>query len=194
MAEITLCSIPECGKPRANKRGWCGKHYYRWRVHGDPYKTRKAANGEAAEYFYSTVMSHTGDDCLIWPFSHDNHGYGGYVTVNGKRYRPHVLSCIETHGPRPSPEYEAAHSCGKGHKGCIAPEHVSWKTRQENQQDRRIHGTYQNGALNPTAKLTEDQVATIRTMKGKMLQREIAKIFSISRENVSAIHTNKSWS
>lgn len=31
------CSIPGCDKPSAG-RGWCGTHWRRWKVHGDPLK------------------------------------------------------------------------------------------------------------------------------------------------------------
>lgn len=34
MADRT-CSVEECCGP-AIKRGWCRKHYERWRIHGDP--------------------------------------------------------------------------------------------------------------------------------------------------------------
>jgi 5-methylcytosine-specific restriction endonuclease McrA len=31
------CKIPGCGHPqKPQSRGWCGSHYERWRVHGDP--------------------------------------------------------------------------------------------------------------------------------------------------------------
>ena len=29
------CNIPGCGQP-VRSRGWCNKHYTRWRKHGDP--------------------------------------------------------------------------------------------------------------------------------------------------------------
>lgn len=32
---MTICSMPECTNP-AESRGWCTKHYKRWRSHGDP--------------------------------------------------------------------------------------------------------------------------------------------------------------
>lgn len=38
-----LCSIPNCGLPRHNIRGWCCKHYQQWRRHGDPqFKDKKS--------------------------------------------------------------------------------------------------------------------------------------------------------
>jgi len=35
-----LCSITGCEAAR-NCRGWCEKHYYRWRRHGDPLVVKK---------------------------------------------------------------------------------------------------------------------------------------------------------
>jgi hypothetical protein len=32
---IPECSVPKCPN-RAKTRGWCGKHYERWRKYGDP--------------------------------------------------------------------------------------------------------------------------------------------------------------
>lgn len=31
-----ICSVDGCGKPILNSRGWCSKHYQRWRRNGDP--------------------------------------------------------------------------------------------------------------------------------------------------------------
>lgn len=192
MAVSRLCSIPDCGKP-ARTRGWCGMHYYRWLKHGSPFKTVKIPNGETQRFFESVVLKHSTDECLIWPFSDDARGYGA-MTLNGKRGKAHIFVCEHFHGPRPSVHHDAAHSCGKGHLGCCAPSHLSWKTRSENHQDRRKHETYQLGELNPDAKLTTDQVHQIISLKGKMFQREIATLFGVSRENISAIHCGKSWS
>lgn len=39
MNETATCSIEGCPAPRL-ARGWCGKHYKRWQVHGDPLAPR----------------------------------------------------------------------------------------------------------------------------------------------------------
>jgi len=35
------CSIEGCQNTGKLRRGWCNKHYWRWRKHGDPLKTRE---------------------------------------------------------------------------------------------------------------------------------------------------------
>ncbi|MBI5119293.1 HNH endonuclease [Candidatus Poribacteria bacterium] len=35
-----ICRVSGCESP-ATKRGWCGKHYYRWRSYGDPTRRTK---------------------------------------------------------------------------------------------------------------------------------------------------------
>jgi hypothetical protein len=79
------------------------------------------------------------DDCLKWPFSRDNHGYG-QLGHEGKVFKAHRKMCELKNGAVPSPDHEAAHSCNRGHQGCINPNHLSWKTRSANQQDRTGHG------------------------------------------------------
>jgi hypothetical protein len=36
----TMCSLTDCTSV-VSSRGWCEKHYYRWRRHGDPNVVRK---------------------------------------------------------------------------------------------------------------------------------------------------------
>lgn len=36
----TDCTIPDCDRP-LKCRGYCTKHYQRWRTHGDPLKVHK---------------------------------------------------------------------------------------------------------------------------------------------------------
>lgn len=41
-----LCSIEGCSNP-SRKRGWCEKHYSRWKVHGDPLTTTRRTSQAA---------------------------------------------------------------------------------------------------------------------------------------------------
>lgn len=187
---MKTCEVESCDNP-ARTRGLCSKHYYRLLKHGDPQRLVKLTNGETLRYFNEVVLLYEGHDCLIWPYSRTK-GYG-VMTIDGHRAYVHREACIKVHGHPPTPNHLAAHNCGNGHQGCCNPTHVYWATNAENQKDRVRDGTYQFGELNPTAKLTEADVLAIRAMKGEKLQREIADMFGISRENVSAIHRNKSW-
>ena len=38
------CSVTGCKSP-SFARGWCTKHYQRWRAHGNPYTMKRAPNG-----------------------------------------------------------------------------------------------------------------------------------------------------
>jgi hypothetical protein len=118
-------------------------------------------------------------DCIIWPFSTNGLGYGvfGYL---GKNLYAHRFSCELKRGPAPTDGHQAAHSCGNGHNGCINPNHLSWKTNSENQLDRRVHGT-QRVRDGIRQKLTREQVAQVRALKGKLSLFEIAEKFGVKR-------------
>lgn len=191
MATFRLCSIPDCDKPVV-ARGWCINHYNRWRHHSDPLGGG-IGRGEAQRYFHEVVLAYEGNECLTWPYSLDASGYGR-VTFNGKHGPVSRRICEQVFGPAPSVDHQAAHSCGKGHLGCVNPKHVSWKTPADNAADRHIHGTMARGQKIGISKLTETKVREIRALKGKLPDREIAVMFGVSRRNISAIHCGVSWS
>ena len=49
------------------------------------------------------------------------------------------------------------------------------------------------GSSNPSAKLTDTDVITIRNLRSEYNTNELAKLFKVSRENITAICTGKSW-
>lgn len=134
-------------------------------------------------------VSYSGAECLIWPFSLTR-GYGRF-NVNGKSHYAHRLMCELVHGPAPTPEHHAAHSCGLGADGCVSPLHLSWKTPSANQLDKRDHGTVPTRGARYI--LTPMQVLEIRRLKGEMTQEELAAKFGVGRQNIGAILTGRSW-
>jgi hypothetical protein len=130
-----------------------------------------------------------GDECVVWPFSCCTPGYGTFM-AHKVLHLAHRYMCQLVNGDPPSPDHEAAHSCGRGHEGCVHPKHLSWKTQSGNQLDRREHGT-RNGTRGWFGKLTWQQVEEIRSLRGKKTQDEIAAMFGIGRRNVGAILANK---
>jgi len=141
----------------------------------------------AAHRFLVDSLSYQGDDCLIWPFANCR-GYGqfGYL---GKNYYAHRYMCELKNGPAPSDIHEAAHSCGKNN--CVNPGHLSWKTPTENMLDCREHGTHVRSRYGSAGKITRDQAATIRALKGIKKLREIAAEYGISEWAVSNIWVGK---
>jgi DNA-binding transcriptional regulator YiaG len=89
---------------------------------------------------------------------------------------------------------DAAHSCGKGHEGCVNPAHLRWDTRSGNFSDKLAHGTDNRGEKSPVSKLTESDVIKIREMRGTVSQSQLAKMFNIDQSNVSKIQSGHSWS
>ena len=186
----SICSIEGCGK-LAGRRTWCDTHYRRWLAHGDPLKTVKTPNGEKARFYRDVVLAYEGDECLTWPYSTGN-GYG-YMRLNGRHVSVTRSICEEVHGPAPTPNHEAAHSCGKGHLACVTKRHLFWKTPVENNEDKIEHGTHNRGERHPFSKITEAEAREILGLKGQMSQGKIAKKFGISRPSVSFIHSGKRW-
>jgi hypothetical protein len=141
--------------------------------------------------FLRAHVGHTGNNCLIWPLSGDRDGYGIFG-FEGKNYKAHRWMCEATHGPAPTPEHHAAHECGNGHRGCVNPQHLVWKTPTANARDRLRHGTV-NPPGRPRRKLTVEQVREIIAMKGKKPHLEVAAIYNISDSQVRKIQQGITW-
>jgi hypothetical protein len=191
MATPSICSIPDCGKPVHNVRGWCLAHYQRWRRHGDPLGGGRshAPKGELPRFYREVVLQYEGDECLIWPYTRTKKGYaklGRYDYVCR-------MVCEERHGPPPTQKHQAAHSCGRGEDGCVTKRHLDWKTPSANQMDRVTHGTSNRGERCGSAKLTAPQVREIRELVGKIPHREIGAMYGIEAATVYSIMSGKSW-
>lgn len=186
------CSVQDCSKESA-KKGFCGAHYKRWYRYGDPLVTKKIPNGEAVRFFESDVLSYEGGDCFPWPYAKYPSGYG-HLSYEGRDVTVSRLVCEKVHGPAPSREHHAAHSCGKGHEGCVNKRHLRWATPKENSADKKGHGTSLRGEKAPWSKIKEQDAVQIISLRDKMLQREIAELFGITRTTVGLIQRGKLWS
>jgi hypothetical protein len=190
MATNKICAIEGCGKP-VIARGWCRKHYYRWKHHGHTGATRTPA-GEAMDYLKRIVLNFNGDECLTWPYYTSTYGYG-IVTKDGKQIHATRVICEELYGHPPTPEHEAAHSCGRGHFGCITPRHLRWATPKENTEDKFLHGTVVHGESCHAAKLSASAVLAIYSLKGTDKQENIATAFNVTRRTVGRIWRREIW-
>ena len=128
--------------------------------------------------------------CLIWPFYRDKNGYA-MVSHGGRYVAVSRFMCEQKNGFPPTAKHETAHNCGNGHLGCVNPNHLRWATRKENQADRIIHGTGQNGEHNHQAKLTADQVLEIRAAPGT--NAFLAGLYAVDAKTISMIKNRKRW-
>lgn len=190
MATQTICSVPGCGKNDV-KRGWCESHYRRWTRHGTPTGGR-VSPGEPLAWLLAHI-DHEGEGCLIWPFGRLPKGYGKFRRPDGSETTAHRYMCEVAHGEPPTPNHEAAHSCGKGFDACVHPGHLRWATRSENHADKVEHGTDQRGEKHHMSVLSAGDIQEIRSLSGVMTQREIAAKFGISQAHVSNIIRRKRW-
>lgn len=182
-AVVAMCAIPGCsGKVRA--RGWCDKHWQRWKRHGDPLAQRQnspipvslesndawllACHIDFPQY---VVRS---DGILISivnprrPLALHGGMAGKYVAFRilnrDLSYRPiycHTLVCETFHGARPDGQ-EVRHKDGASTHNWA--ENLQWGTRSQNMHDKELHGTALIGERHNMAKLTDQDVRDIRLL------------------------------
>lgn len=166
----TECSVDGCGR-KAWGLGWCQLHYTRNRRSGDPL-AKVTSPGECGAWLLDHV-GHQGKECLAWPYSCRDDGYGK-LWVGGKLKTASRVMCEMVNGPPPSETHHAAHRCGNGHLACVHPKHIYWATPQRNARDKIAHGTSNRGERHGNSKLSRDAVLDIRSSP------------SASKENLAA--------
>jgi hypothetical protein len=152
--------------------------------------SKKIADKGATERFLRAFASYEGDECLIWPFAKNEKGYG-LAVMGGHQRGAHRLMCILAYGEPPTPRHEAAHTCGKGHLGCVNPKHLRWATHRENSLDRFAHGTDNRGERNGKTHLTADDVRAIRQAPPNLAA--LAATYGMNKHSISKIRSGKRW-
>jgi hypothetical protein len=150
----------------------------------------KRGEGRAFRFIVAHQTYAHKDWCLIWPFTKVR-GYGSFGYL-GKRYYAHRYMCELVNGSAPSDVHEAAHSCGES--SCVNPHHLSWKLPADNGLDCRSHGTHVRNTDGPGGRITSEQAAEIRALKGVKKLDEIAAEYGVSYSTVSNIWVGRTHS
>lgn len=189
--KLSQCKVDGCEK-KPYGHNLCKKHYQRMAKYGDPLIFGRTPPGTLMAWLEDHI-SHQGDECLEWPFYSKANGYG-LARIDGKSMNASRAMCILTHGNPEFEYFEAAHSCGNGHLGCVNPRHLSWKTPIANNADKVLHGTQQFGEKVKMAKLKECHIPEIvRLLKLGVPRVRIAPIFGVSRATIDDIANRKTW-
>jgi HNH endonuclease len=105
--------------------------------------------------------------------------------------------CELAYGPAPSPRHQVAHSCGKGHEGCVNPRHLRWATPKENSADMVLHGTALRGERAINVKLTTPEVHAVK-MFGEWGFRggeitTLARVYDVAPDTIRKIFKGQNW-
>lgn len=139
-----------------------------------------------------TVITSTG--CMEWQQAIGSHGYG-VVWFQGKLWTTHRLVATFAYGEHPS-SMHVLHSCDN--RPCCNPEHLSFGTPHENMLDKwlkgRARGGSMKGELHPSAKLTSEVVARIRSEHGPGVTTwDLAEKYGVSKTAIKNIINHNSW-
>lgn len=128
-----ICEIAEC-EDRTVGRGWCRKHYARWRRTGDPEQTRTGLKGTIEHRFWEQVgMTEDASQCWEWQSGLGAHGYGTTSLFLGRSMGAHRAAFFLDKGYWP--KLFVLHSCDN--PPCVNPSHLREGTAQDNADDAR---------------------------------------------------------
>lgn len=127
--------------------------------------------------------------CWLWLGAVTKFGYGK-ITVDGNHTTAHRWSWTLRRGPIPD-GLHVLHKCDV--PACVNPDHLFLGTALDNDQDKRRKGRHYVLPIQRNPKLTEEQVADIRRLRGLETIVSLGKKFSVHHSVVSRIQRGKSW-
>lgn len=116
-------------------------------------------------------------------------GYG-YVALRSRNTLVHRIVAHAFLGEQPSGTVVCHRN---GDRSNNAPENLRYDTPAGNSADMALHGTLLLGTKNHMAKLDGDSVRFIRSMRGRMTQRELGERFGVTKQAIGYVQRGAVW-
>ena len=120
--------------------------------------------------------------------STDQKGYRRLILKSGKTRFIHRLVMQTFVGPCPEGK-EVCHNDGNPSNNCL--HNLRYDTRSKNQLDRNRHGTFPKGEKTSSAKLTEQDIRSIRM--DSRSHRAIARDYGVVHGTIGRIKRKQNW-
>ena len=145
----------------------------------------------AESRFFDKVEKSSG--CWLWVGAKQKDGYGMFTpSGRGSSVSAHRYSYALKYGEIPAGK-NILHRCDT--PSCVNPDHLFLGTRSDNMQDMQEKGrcNYLSGGKSHMAKLTDEDVRSIRENYRGEKHSDVAKIYCVHRTTISNILNRKTW-
>ena len=181
-----MCSV--CGEPvgKSGAKGFCFKHYWKWKTYGDPLATKRPP---LAERHAAGTDRRGPDECWEWTKGTDKDGYG-MLPFQMETLRAHRVA-YELATGKSADGLVICHSCDN--PPCQNPKHLFPGTVADNNRDKaqkgRAPGNSRGTLADLRRRLTAEQVEAIRQadVSAHGAKAELARQYGISHEHVRRI-------
>lgn len=148
--------------------------------------------GTLTERFWAKVDKSAGPDgCWVWTASLHPKGYGKIGIAKGRWQLAHIISWTLANGAVPK-GLCVLHRCDN--PPCINPTHLFLGTLADNNADMKAKDRHQRGERQWMAKLTDEDVRSIRQMaKDGMTADEIAPKFTVVPRTIKDVIEGDTW-
>lgn len=179
-----------------------------------PFRTWRSDAADEARFW--SKVNKAEDGCWLWQGTLLRQGYGCFK-ISGQMFKAHRLAYQYTSGPIPE-GLLICHKCDNPR--CVHPDHLFLGTHKDNMADMSAKGRgYLNqpesrlkrvapdkhpshlyperfrGELNPRARLTREQVETIRHRyeRNEASQSKFAEEYGVAQTTISAVIRKANW-